>query len=103
MESPGLVPLLAPVAEVGRFFANHHVDGRLSARTKSTPPVIIGRQGSSLAVIERRDDLVVAAMMTLPPGAPPGLGDDLRGSLDRAVDSLSRVPSAPSKRKSAPR
>ena len=100
----GLDPLVAPATEVGRVFANHTFDGRpLLTRVKSKPAVLIRRQGSSLAVILRRDDLLAAVMVTLPQDAPPELGDNLRAALDRAVDSLSALPPAPAKRKSSPR
>ena len=53
-------------------------------------------------MIQRRDDLLVVVMLTLPQEAPPELGDNLQ--LPRsAVDSLATLSSAPARRKASAR
>jgi hypothetical protein len=63
---------------------------------------MIGRKGSSLALVERREDMVVVVMLNLPSDAPPGLVDNVRACVENAVDSLPTPSTTPGKRKSAP-
>ena len=100
----GLVPLFAPAAGVGRFFLKNQFDGRpLPSRVKPKTGDMIGRQGRSLAIVERRVDLLVVVMLTLPEKAAPELADTLRTRFDEAVDSLETAPTVPGKRKSSSR
>jgi hypothetical protein len=48
--------------------------------------------------LQRRGDLLVVVMLTLPEEAPPELGDILRSRLEEAADSLEAPPTAPGKR-----
>ena len=99
---PRLFTLAAPATEVGRFFLKNQFDGRpLAQRAKSKAGVLIGREGSSLAMIQRRDDLLVVVMMSLPEEAPPELGDTLSKRLGAAVESLAPPISTPGKRKAS--
>ena len=99
----GVVSLSASAVEVGRFFLKNQFDGRpLPPRAKPCPGFVIGRRGPSLAIIQRRDDVLVVAL-TLPEDAPLELADMLRTRLDDAIASLPPTSAIPGKRKSSPR
>ncbi len=100
----GLVPLFGSAMEVGRFFLKNQFDGRpLPSRVKPKAGALIGRRGRSLAILERRGDLLVVVMLTVPESASAELGDALCSRLEEAVDSLEPTPAAAGKRKSSSR
>ncbi len=102
-KSPASVTLAAPAPDVGRFFLKHQFNGRpLSSHVKAKASALIGRQGSSIALIERRDDLLLVVLLTATDESPPEIGDLLRKRIESAIESLQAPAPATGKRK-APR
>jgi hypothetical protein len=93
----GLIPLVAPAEEVGRFFRKHRFDGRLldsRARPQNGALVVGGNGAVGLAV--RRDDWLIIVLLRTRDDAPEEWRRDLRACVERALDSLvsSRPPRA---------
>jgi serine/threonine protein kinase len=104
-ESPSqALDLRASAHDLARFFGRYQLDGRpLSSRIRPAPGALLGREGSSLALIVRRDDLVYVILLRLPADAPPQFTGDLRAAVDRALDSPPSAQAAPAKRRSGSR
>ncbi len=94
--SQAVVRLAVPAGDVGRFFLAHELDGRpIRASAPATDGMRADRQGDCLALVLRRGDWLVVALLTLPDKAPAEIVDDLRGCVDLAVEAQRTLGPAP--------
>jgi len=103
-DGQGVESFRTSAAEVGRFFSKNQFDGQpLTPRVKPKNEIFTSRHGSSLALIQRHDDLLIVILVALSEPAPPEWDDALRTRLGEAIESLQNASSGPVKRKASPR